>query len=93
MERPNPRAEKEFLMINEMTKNPLRVKPHNVAGPYLMLPMSQVPSVCEILDRNSIHYWVDTFGISFDGKPPTTVINFGRKENADRIQALLDEAG
>ncbi len=78
-------------MIDEMTKNRLRVKPHSVAGPYIMLPLSQVPMVSEILDRNSIHYWVDTFAISLDGKPPKTVINFRREENPDRLQALLDE--
>jgi hypothetical protein len=80
-------------MIDEMTKNRLHVKSDSVAGPFLSLPMSQVPSVREVLDRHSIHYWVDTFGVSLDGKPPITVINFGRKENADRIQTLLDEAG
>ena len=78
-------------MIDEMTKNRLRVDSDSVAGPSLMLPLSQVPSVREILDRNSIHYWVDTFAISLDGKPPKTVINFRRKESADRIQSLLDE--
>ena len=80
-------------MISEMTKNRLRVKSDSVAGPFLMLPMSQVSSVREVLDRNSIHHWVDTFAVSLDGKPPKTVINFRRAENADRLQALLDEAG
>lgn len=80
-------------MIDEMTKNQLRVSTDGIAGPYLMVPMAQVVRVRDVLDRHAVHYWVDSFAISLDGKPATTVINFGRTGNAARIQTLLDEAG
>ncbi len=80
-------------MIDQTTQKPFRVKSDEVAGPFLMLPLSQVESVCEILDRHAIKYWVDSFAVSLDGKPAKTVINFGRTGDSARIQAALDEAG
>jgi hypothetical protein len=80
-------------MIDEMTKNRLRVSHDGIAGPYLMVPVAQVVRVRELLDRHAIHYWVDADAISLDGKPAITVINFGRAGDATRIQTLLDETG
>jgi hypothetical protein len=80
-------------MIDEMTQNRLRVSSDGVAGPYLMIPISQLRRVRELLDCHAIRYWVDSHAISLDGKPAITVINFGRAGNAGQIQALLDEAG
>jgi len=80
-------------MLDEMTKDRLRVEDAPGAGPYLMLPLSQLGRVREVLDRNAIHYWADSTAISLDKKPPKIFINFGRNGDANRIQALLDEAG
>jgi hypothetical protein len=80
-------------MIDEKTNNRLRVGADRVAGPYLMLPLAQLTSVCELLDRHAIRYWVDSNAISLDGKPAIIVINFGRTGDATQIQAILDEAG
>ena len=80
-------------MLDEMTKKRLRVDDDTIAGPSLMLPLAQLAPVKEVLDRNGITYWVDSFAISLDRKPPLVVINFGRKGDANQIQALLDEAG
>jgi hypothetical protein len=80
-------------MIDQTTQNPFRVKSDRIAGPFLMLPLAQLERVLEILDRHANHYWVDTFAISLDRKPAKIVINFGRKGDAARIQAVLDEAG
>jgi hypothetical protein len=76
-----------------MTKHPLRVSIDGIAGPYLMVPMTQLDAVRALLDRHHVHYWVDADAISLDGEPAITVINFGRLGDADRIQAILDEAG
>lgn len=80
-------------MIDQTTQKPFRVKSDEVAGPFLSLPLAQLDSVQKILDRHEITYWVDRFAVSLDGKPPKIVINFGRKGDAARIQAALDEAG
>jgi hypothetical protein len=80
-------------MIDQTTQNPFRIKSDEIAGPFLMLPLSQLERVREVLDRHAIRYWVDSFAVSVDGRPLKTVINFGRTGDAARIQAALDEAG
>ncbi len=80
-------------MGDETSKARHRVKSDRVAGPFLMLPLTELAAVREVLDRHAIRYWVDSFAISLDGKPTTTVINFGRTDDATRIQTVLDEAG
>lgn len=80
-------------MIDEMTKDQLRISTDGIAGPYLMVPLTQLARVRERLDRHSIRYWVDADAISLDGRPAVVVVNFGRAGDAVRIQALLDEAG
>ena len=80
-------------MIDKKMDGRLQVKSDVVAGPFLMLPLSELPRVRERLDRHAIWYWVDSTAISLDGKPAKIVINFGRNGDANQIQALLDEAG
>ena len=80
-------------MIDEMTHNSLRVSGDGIGGPYLMVPVSQLDAVRAVLDRHAVDYWVDSDAISLDNEPAITVINFGRDGDADRIQAILDEAG
>ncbi|MGP0064122.1 MAG: hypothetical protein ACLQGP_11055 [Isosphaeraceae bacterium] len=80
-------------MIDQRTNSPLRVNSDIIAGPFLSLPLAQLESVRQVLDRHRIRYWPDSTAISLDGKPPVIVINFDRREDAARIQAFLDEAG
>ena len=82
-------------MIDEKAEGRLRVQVEPVTGPYMWLPLSELPRVRELLDRHRVHYWADPFAITLDKykKPPVLVINFGRKEDAARLQAILDEAG
>jgi hypothetical protein len=80
-------------MIDEMTEDSLRVSTDGIAGPYLMLPVTQLDAVLEALNRNKVRYWVDADAISLDNEPAIAVINFGRSGEAVRIQAILDEAG
>ncbi len=80
-------------MIDEMARDRLRVSTDGVAGPYLMVPMTQLARLRALLERHAIRYWTDTDAISLDGKPAIAVINFGRAGDATRVQALLDEAG
>ncbi len=80
-------------MIDEMTRGRLHVSTDGVAGPYLMVPVTQLAKIRELLDHYHIRYWPDAVAISLDGKPAVTVINFGRAGDAAKIQQLLDEAG
>jgi hypothetical protein len=79
-------------MIDEMTKDTLRVSDGGIAGPYLMVSIDQLDAILAVLDRHKVRYWVDADAISLDNEPALTVINFGRTGDAARIQALLDEA-
>lgn len=80
-------------MIDEMTKDRIRISTDGIAGPYLMVPMPQLVRVRDLLDRHTVRYWVDSDAISLDGKPAIAVINFGRTGDSARIQTLFDEAG
>ena len=80
-------------MIDEMTRDSLRVTTDGIGGPYLMVPVTQLDAVRAVLDRHAVDYWVDSDAISLDDEPATTVIHFGRSGDAARIQAILDEAG
>ena len=79
-------------MIDEMTRNTLHVSTDGIAGPYLMVPVTQLDAVLAVLDSNHVRYWVDADAISLDNEPAITVINFGRSGDAARIQTILDEA-
>jgi len=79
-------------MIDKKMDGRLQVKSDVVAGPFLMLPLSELPRVRERLDRHAIWYWVDSTAISLDGKPAKVVINFDHTDDAARIQAVVDEA-
>jgi hypothetical protein len=82
-----------LTMIDEMTKDSLRVSTDGIAGPYLMVPVTQLDAVLAVLDRHKVRYWVDADAISLDNEPAITVINFDRSGDAAWIQAILDEAG
>lgn len=69
-------------MIDQTTQKPFRIRSDEIAGPFLMLPLSQLAKVREVLDRHEIRYWVDSEAISLDGKPAKIVINFGRTGDA-----------
>jgi hypothetical protein len=79
-------------MIDAQTQRPLRVSDDEIAGPSLMLPVSQLDRIRDVLDRDGISYWVDSMAISIDGKPEMIVVNFGRSGDAGRVQAILDKA-
>ena len=80
-------------MIDEMTRDRLRISSDGIAGPYLMVPVAQLARVRELLDFHSVRYWVDAYAVSLDRGPAITVVNFGRSGDAAQIQAIFDEAG
>ncbi len=71
-------------MIDEMTKDGLRVSTDGIAGPFLMVPVTQLDAVLAVLNRHKVRYWVDADAISLDNGPATTVINSISAEPAKR---------
>jgi hypothetical protein len=78
------------IMTDTMTGKPLRVLDHGSAGPYMIVPDSQLERICGLLDDHKITYEVDDLRISMNGQPEVVFIEFGRKSDAGMIQAILD---
>ena len=78
-------------MTDVINRSPLRVRDGGEAGPYLQVPLKQLASIREVLDRGGIRYWVDLEAISLDGKPPVIAINCSKIVNRADVQRLLDE--
>ncbi len=64
--RPAGRHEGGLSVIDEMTRDRLRISTDGIAGPYLMVPMAQLAHVRDVLDRHQVRYWVDSDAISLD---------------------------
>jgi hypothetical protein len=80
-------------MIDAETQKPLRIRTYEDAPSLLTVPVDQLDRVRERLNRHSIRYWVDKQVISIDNGPYVAFVNFDRREDPARIQAILDEAG
>jgi hypothetical protein len=83
---------KDQTMTDATTQQPLRVSTDGTAGPYIMVPVSQIDEVKRLLNDHCIRNWVDENAISVDGGPYISVINLGREGNAQAVQAILDNA-
>lgn len=77
-------------MTDTMTKKNIRVLTDGTAGPYIMVPVSQLERLRRLLDSHGIHYWVEEHAISINGAPETTIVNLGREGDAAAVQAILD---
>lgn len=77
-------------MIDTTTDRPLHVSTDGGAGPYIMIPVTQLDRVKTVLNAHQIHYWVDEEAISLDGKPEVAVINLEQGCDANEIQHILD---
>jgi len=77
-------------MTDAATQKTLRVSTDGTAGPYIMVPVSQLDEVRRLLDSRHIGHWVEENAISLDGAPEIAVINLGRGGDAAAVQAVLD---
>ncbi len=77
-------------MIDAMTRKPLSVSTDGTAGPYIMVPVSQLADLREHLDNHRIHYSVEEEAISLDGAPETAVVDLGHGADVSAVQAILD---
>jgi hypothetical protein len=78
------------MMTDATTQQPLRVSTDGTAGPYILVPLSQLNEVKRLLDDQRIRYWVEENAISLDGAPYIAVINLGREGAVDAVQTILD---
>ncbi len=78
-------------MIDAITRNPLRVSTDGTAGPYIMVPVSQLDEVRQLLEKNRIRCWVEEDVISLNGAPEVAVVNLGPVADVTAIQAILDK--
>ncbi len=79
-------------MIDQETQERLQISTDGDAGPYLMVPLEQVPAIRAVLQQHGITHSLDEDAIQFDDKPIIALINFGRGADSARIQQLLDSA-
>jgi hypothetical protein len=79
-------------MIDAMTKKPLYVSTDGTAGPYIMVPVSQLADLRELLKKHHVSYSVEEDAISLDGGPETAVVDLGHGADFRAIQAILDSA-
>ena len=54
--------------------------------------IGQLAEVRRRLDQHEIKYWVDSFTVSIDRKPPRISIELGWNNDPVQIQTILDQA-
>lgn len=77
-------------MIDASTKGKIYVSTDGTAGPYIMVPVSQLAEVRNILDENRIPYAVEENAISLDGEPLIAIIDLASSVDPKFVQDLLD---
>lgn len=77
-------------MTDTTTQKPLRVSNEGTAGPYIMLPYSQLNDLQQLLDRHGVRYWVRENIISIDRGPAIVTVDLGRGSDLHAVQAILD---
>ena len=77
-------------MKDVATKQPLYVSTDGTAGPYIMVPYSQLDDLRRLLDQNRVRYSVDEDVISLNGEPEVALVNLGRGGDAKSVQKILD---
>ncbi len=78
-------------MIDTMTQGPLIVRTDGGAGPYIRLPLSQLPEVRRLLDEHQVKYLVQELTIAYKGRPPVATIDLNRKTDIVAVQTILDD--
>ncbi|WP_435011285.1 hypothetical protein P12x_002592 [Tundrisphaera lichenicola] len=77
-------------MIDQMTRKPLCVSTDGTAGPYIMVPLSQLPELRQLLDDHGILHLVEEDAISMNGEPEIATIDLGREVDVSAVQEIID---
>ncbi len=80
-------------MNDSSTRQRLTVSTDGTAGPYIMVPVSQLDEVKAVLGKHGVPFRVDEHAISLNGTPEIAVINLGRGADASAVQYILDDVG
>jgi hypothetical protein len=79
-------------MLDAVTKKPIQVTTHELAGSYIKFPAEQIPALRKLLEDHNIGFWVSHNIISIDKGPYMATINLRHKTDPKQVQALLDAA-
>lgn len=79
-------------MTDAMTVRPPRVSTDGDAGPYIILPESQLDAVRTLLDAHAIKYEVDEDAVSLNGGPFLAILDLEPSCDPAAVQRILDEA-
>lgn len=77
-------------MKDVASKQPLYVSADGTAGPYIMVPVSQLDDLRRLLDQHRVCYSVDEYAISLNGAPEDTLVNLAWGTDAKSVQKILD---
>lgn len=77
-------------MKDVTTQQPLYVSTDGTAGPYIMVPVSQLEAVRQLFGKHHIPFTVDEDAISLNGEPEIAVVDLGRSGDARKVQRILD---
>ena len=78
-------------MIDKVTGNRIEVKCDGTAGPYVIVPESQVAKVCDLFKANDISFDKNARSIT-DPHGTDTIFDLGKEADVERIQSLFDGA-
>ena len=77
-------------MIDALTRKSLQVSTDGTAGPYVMVPVSQLAELRELFDKHRIRYSVEEDAISLDGAPEIAVVDLGHGADVAAIQQIIN---
>jgi hypothetical protein len=77
-------------MKDVTTREGISVSSDGSAGPYIMVPVSQLEAVRQLLGQYHVPFTVDDDAISLNGEPEVAVVNLGRGGDAKKVQQILD---
>ena len=80
-------------MIDIESKKPMRVHAGSGHGPFLFVPLPQLPRIEALLTAADIRYSPSRDAIQIQGHGPVAMVEFGRRTDAARVQAVLDADG
>jgi len=79
-------------MTDISTNQPLKLYLHENTNPILDVLVDQLDDVRAVFDAHDVPYWVDTYAVSIDNEPLSTIVTISRNIDPKTVQAILDQA-
>jgi hypothetical protein len=77
-------------MIDNTTKQPIRVVSYEEKGGYIRVAHDQLDRVRKVLEDHGVPHWVSHTGLSMNGGPMMVWINLRLQVDPKPVQAILD---